>query len=156
MLALLTRMVSLKNTMAIALVLAGASALFYGFSLYAVAMAGSTKVTLILESNPMMAVDLIAACGKAFTAMVISELMRKPKIPDVVAVSLGALAVSQFLVQSWAIALLLLVGSYLAVRDAGEPIAIGRGLRGSLAALIILLLHVGIALVLMRIALILQ
>lgn len=149
---LLRNVLSMRNVLMVCAVLMGGSALFYAVSLSAMAAQSGADVWAVLESNALVSVDLIAACGKVFAALVTVDIVRQQRRDADAFVGCGLLAISQFMVQSYLPALGLLFGSYISLRDNEGTCSFVRAFRQNVPAILVVLLHLFVVIVNMRIA----
>lgn len=140
-----------RNLMLAAIVLLAASVVFFVISIQAMAATSGADLFTILDTNPVVSVDLLAICGKVLSAMVLFRLLDNQDEGAFLAVPCGLLAVSQFLVQSYVVALPL---AFVAMQSGFDLQGSAKRelVRESVLPAVILVLHVFILVVSMRIA----
>lgn len=135
-----------RNLMLAAIVLLAASVVFFAVSVQAMAAASGADLFTVLETNPIVSADLLATCGKVLSAMVLFRLLDNQDEGAFLTVPCGLLAVSQFMVQSYLVAMLLALVAVQSGLDL-QGSAKRELARESALPTIILLLHVFILVV---------
>lgn len=135
-----------RNLMLAAIVLLAASVVFFAVSVQAMAAASGADLFTVLETNPIVSADLLATCGKVLSAMVLFRLLDNQDEGAFLTVPCGLLAVSQFMVQSYLVAMLLALVAVQCGLDL-QGSAKRELARESVLPTIILLLHVFILVV---------
>lgn len=139
-----------RNLTLAAIALLAASVVFFAISVQAMTATSDADLFTVLETNPVVSVDLLATCGKVLSAMVLFRLLDNDDEGAFLAVPCGLLALSQFMVQSYAVALLL---AFVVVQSGFDLQGSAKRelVRESILPVAILLLHIIILVVNLRI-----
>ncbi|WP_055668817.1 hypothetical protein [Desnuesiella massiliensis] len=146
-----SNLLSLLNVSIALLVL---SIVFYYFHLKMMSVSSDTPVMSIIESNPIFGSDLLAVCGKIFTAAILLKLRLKIKSDEdesYTGLTFLLLAASQILIQNYIVALMLLYISYLRYFPLKREDIFSGNLKKNIASFALLGLHILILFVNLRI-----